>query len=34
VKSAIGQWVGEPGIKALLARRDRILELSRIPAVR
>ena len=29
VKSAIGQWVGDREIKALLARRDRILELAR-----
>jgi hypothetical protein len=29
VKAAIGQWVGDREIKALLARRDRILELSR-----
>ena len=34
VKSAIGQWVGDPDIKALLARRDRILELSRPAAAR
>lgn len=32
VKSAIGRWIGDPGIKALLARRDRILELARSPA--
>jgi hypothetical protein len=29
VKSAIGKWVGDREIKALLARRDRILELAR-----
>ena len=29
VKSAIGEWVGDREIKALLARRDRILELAR-----
>ena len=29
VKGAIGQWVGDRDIKALLARRDRILELAR-----
>ncbi len=29
VKSAIGQWVGDREIKALLTRRDRILELAR-----
>ena len=29
VKGAIGQWVGDREIKALLARRDRILELAR-----
>jgi hypothetical protein len=29
VKSTIGQWVGDREIKALLARRDRILELAR-----
>jgi len=29
VKSAIGQWVGDREIRALLARRDRILELAR-----
>jgi Calcineurin-like phosphoesterase len=29
VKSAIGQWVGDQEIRALLARRDRILELAR-----
>jgi hypothetical protein len=34
VKSAIGQWVGDKEIKSLLARRDRILELSRSSAVR
>jgi hypothetical protein len=34
VKSAIGRWVGDPGIRALLARRDRILELARPPATR
>jgi hypothetical protein len=34
VKSAIGQWVGDSEIKALLARRDRILELARPAAAR
>jgi hypothetical protein len=34
VKGAIGQWVGDSEIKALLARRDRILELSRSSAGR
>jgi len=34
VKSAIGQWVGDREIKALLGRRDRILELARQPAAR
>ncbi|MCJ7452970.1 MAG: metallophosphoesterase [Steroidobacteraceae bacterium] len=29
VKSAIGQWVGDQEIRALLTRRDRILELAR-----
>jgi hypothetical protein len=29
VKSAIGKWVGDREIKALLTRRDRILELAR-----
>ena len=34
VKSAIGRWIGDPEIKALLARRDRILELAQSPAAR
>jgi hypothetical protein len=34
VKSAIGQWVGDGEIAALLARRDRILELARSSAGR
>jgi len=34
VKAAIGEWVGDREIKALLARRDRILELARQPAAR
>jgi hypothetical protein len=34
LKSAIGQWLGEREIEALLARRDRILELARPSAAR
>jgi len=32
VKAAIGQWVSDAEIKALMARRDKILELARKPA--
>ncbi|MFO1393078.1 MAG: metallophosphoesterase [Steroidobacteraceae bacterium] len=32
VKAAIGQWVSDAEIKALMARRDRILEITRTPA--
>lgn len=32
VKAAIGQWVSDAEIKALMARRDRILEIARAPA--
>jgi len=31
VKSAIGKWIADREIRALLDRRDRILELARAP---